>query len=209
MFALGALTILIVVLFAVSLAAQRPGGPPGTPSNDPNDPINQEKANKADMRNREWLMGNSRKTIRRAGWGPEAAALPQISEDFEKIQRVDKELMTTVFVNNLLDYKQIVKATADIKKRAARLLGNLAYPESSEAERTRALDEQRMDIRLALTQLDSAIVSFVGNPIFQTDNKVVNTVLATKVSKDLRTILKLSEWIRHQAETSGKPQTEP
>lgn len=209
LFAIDAGAILILLLCAVPLVAQRPAGPRGTPSNDPNDSINQEKANKADMRNREWLMGNSRKPIRRAGWGPEAAAIPQISEDFEKIQLVDKELMTAVFANNLLNHKQIVKATADIEKRAARLISNLAYPESPEAEKTRAGAQEKTDIRLALSKLDSAIVSFVTNPIFQTDHQVVNTELAMKVSKDLMTVVKLSESIRRQAEASGKLQTQP
>jgi len=173
LFAINAGTILIVLLFAVPLFAQRPPGPPGSPPTDPNDPINQDKANKADMRNREFMMGNSRKTIRRPGWGPGLEAIPQISEDFEKIQVVDKELMTAVFANNLLDNKHIVKATADIEKRATRLIKNLAYPESPEVEKTLAADHERMDIRLALSKLDSAIVSFVTNPIFQRDNKVV------------------------------------
>jgi hypothetical protein len=209
-FAPGALTILIVVLFAVPLAAQRPGGPPGTPSNDPNDPINQEKTNKADMRNREWLMGNSRKPIRRAAFGPEAGAMPQITEDFEKIQLIDKELMIAVFANNVLDHKQLVKSIVDIEKRAARLLTNLAYPESIEGEeKTPNGAQEKTDLRLALAKLDSAIVSFVTNPIFQTDRKVVNAELAMKVSKDLRTVLKLSGSIRRQAEASGKQHTQP
>lgn len=199
--------ILILLLFAAPLMAQT--APPGTPSNDPNDPINQEKTNKADMRNREWLMANSRKPIRRAAWGPEAAALPQITEDFEKIQLVDKELMTAVFANNVLNHKQIVKSTADIERRAARLISNLAYPESPEAEKTRTGAQEKTDIRLALSKLDSAIVSFVTNPIFQTDRKVVSAELAMKVSKDLRTVVKLSGSIRRQAEASGKQQTQP
>jgi hypothetical protein len=183
--------------------------PAGTPSNDPNDPINQEKANKADMRSREWLMGNSRKPIRRAGWGPEAAALPQITEDFEKIQLVDKELMTAVFANNVLNHKQIVKSIADIEKRAARLKSNLAYPESTEADKASAGTNEKTDLRLALSKLDSAIMSFVTNPIFQTDRKVVNAEFAVKVSNDLRTVMKLSESIRRQAEALGKQQTQP
>jgi hypothetical protein len=209
-FAIGAAgAILIVLVFAVPLVAQRPAGPRGTPSSDPNDPANQEKANKADMRNREWLMGNSRKPIRRPAWGPEAAAVPQITEDFEKIQLVDKELMTAVFANNVLNHKQIVKSTADIEKRAARLISNLAYPESPEGEKTPTGTQENTDIRLMLSKLDSAIMSFVTNPIFQTDRQVVNAELAMKVSKDLRTVVKLSESIRRQAEALGKQHVQP
>jgi hypothetical protein len=207
--AIEARTILFVLLFAVPLAAQRPGGPPGTPSNDPNDPINQEKTNKADMRNREWLMGNSRKPIRRAAWGPELAALPQINEDFQRIQLVDKDLMTAVFANNILDHKQIVKATADIEKRAGRLKGNLAYPEPGETPKTSLKTPNKTDIRLELSKLDSAIMSFVNNPIFKADRKVINAELAMKVSEDLTTVMKLSNSIRREAEALGKLQKGP
>lgn len=209
LFAVAAGASLLVLLFAVPLAAQRPAGPPGTPGNDPNDPINQEKTNKADMRNREWLMGNTRKTIRRAGWGPAAAALPQINEDFERIQLVNKELMTAVFANNILNQKQIVKATADIEKRAGRLRDNLAYPEPPEANKTPIKTAEKQDIRLALSKLDSAIMSFVNNPIFQTDRQVVNAELAIKVNEDLTTVMKLSDSVRRQAETLEKLDKRP
>ena len=208
-FAIDAGAILILLLFVVPLVAQRPSGPPGTPANDPNDPVNQERANKADMRDREWLLGNSRKPIRRAAWGPEAAAIPQIKDDFERIQLVNKELMTVVFANNVLDPRQIGKATADIGKRAARLISNLAYPEPAEGEKTTTGTQERNDIRLALSKLDGAIMSFVTNPIFQTDRQVVNAELAMRVSKDLMTVVKLSESIRRQAEALGKAQKRP
>ena len=199
--------ILIAVLFAAPLAAQQPA--PGTPESDPNDPVNQDKANKADMRNREFLMGNSRKPIRRATWGPEAAMLPQITEDFQKIQLVDKELMTAVFANNIVDPRQIVKATADIERRAARLITNLAFPRPDKLKETANVTQEKVDLRLALSKLDSSIVSFVNNPIFQTDRKVVNAELATKVSTDLMTVVKLSASIRRQAEDLGKLQKRP
>jgi len=171
--------------------------------------VNQDKANKADMRNREFLMGNSRKPIRRATWGPEAAMLPQITEDFQKIQLVDKELITAVFANNIVDPRQIVKATADIERRAARLITNLAFPRPDKLKETPNVTQEKVDLRLALSKLDSSIVSFVNNPIFQTDRKVVNAELATKVSTDLMTVVKLSASIRRQAEGLGKVQKRP
>jgi len=199
--------ILILLLLAAPLAAQRPA--PGTPESDPNDPANQDKANKADMRNREFLMGNSRKPIRRATWGPEAAMLPQITEDFEKIQLVDKELMTAVFAHDVVDPRQIMKATADIEKRAARLITNLAFPKPDKLKETPTATQEKADLRLALAKLDGSIVSFVNNPIFQTDRKVVNAERATKVSTDLMTVVKLSGSIRRQAEALARVQKRP
>jgi len=209
LFAFQARTILVVLLLAVPLVAQRPDGPPGSPASDPNDPVNQDRANKADMRTREWIMENSRKPIRRAGFGPAPAAVPQIKEDFERIQLVNKELMTAVFANNVLDHKQIMKATADIEKRAARLINNLAYPEPPDTPKPNVATQGKPDMRLNLSRLDSAIMSFVNNPIFQTDRQVVNTELAMKVSKDLKTVVKLSQSIRRETEALARTQKQP
>ncbi|HEY3040813.1 MAG TPA: hypothetical protein VGJ66_18895 [Pyrinomonadaceae bacterium] len=197
---------ILILLFAVPLVAQQAPGPPGTPANDPNDPVNQDRLNKADMRAREFLMGNTRKPIRRATWGPKEATLPQITEDFRKIQLVNKELITAVFANNILDPKQIIKATSDIEKRANRLIGNLAFPKP---DKLKELPQEKSDLRLLLAKLDSSIMNFVNNPIFQTDRKVVNAELATKVSTDLMTVVKLTGYIRRQAEALGKAQTRP
>jgi hypothetical protein len=194
--------ILIVLLFAIPAVAQRPTA---RPANDPSDPINQDRANKADMRTREFLMGNSRKPIRRAVWGPAASAMPQIKDDFERIQIVNKELMTAVFANNVVNPGQIAKATADIEKRASRMINNLAYPQPDESEKVVSVQEGD-NIRLSLSKLDSAIMSFVTNPIFQTDRQVINTKLAMEVNKELKTVVELSESIRRQAEALAKAQ---
>src|SRR5258705_6645571 len=95
--------LLLILLFTVPLAAQRPE----PPSNDPRDPENQPNTNKADMRNREWLMGNSRKLAQKRGAGPENSALGEIKEDFERMQLVERELMRSVFDFNVVDYQQI------------------------------------------------------------------------------------------------------
>jgi hypothetical protein len=149
-------------------------------------------------------MGNSRKPIRRGSWGPDMASIPQIKDDFERIQLVNNELMIAVFSKNVLDPKQIGKATGDIAKRANRLLNNLAYPKPAEESKKPSTAENNNDIRLMLSKLDAAVMSFVGNPIFQVDRQVVNTQLAMKVSQDLTTVVKLSESIRRQAEALGK-----
>lgn len=204
--AIDARLLLILLLFAVPTLAQRTAPRPGSPSNDPSDPINQDKANKADMRNREFMLGNTGKPIRRATWGPTAAAMPQIKDDFERIQIVNKELMTEVFANNVLNPKKIVKATSDIGKRASRLISNLAYPEAPASEKVLNSVQEQSDIRLTLSKLDSAIINFVTNPIFQMNRQVVNTELARKVNQELETVVKLSESIRRQAEALAKSQ---
>jgi hypothetical protein len=203
LFAIEARIIFVLLLLAIPVIAQRSGNPP---TSDPRDPINQEKTNKADMRNREFMMGNSGKPIRRGVWGPAPSALPQIKDDYERLQIVNKELMTAVFTNNIINPKQIAKATSDIAKRASRMINNLSYPQAEDSEKTPSGVQEGNDIRLALAKLDSAIMDFVNNPIFQTDRQVVNAELARKVNKELKTVVKLSESIRRQAEALGKAQ---
>jgi hypothetical protein len=188
-------------MFAVPLAAQRPA--PGTPSNDPRDPENQQTTNKGDMRNREWLMGHSRTLARKGGSGPEASALPQIKEDFERIQLIEREMMKSVFVDNLVDYQQILKTTAEIRKRATRLKANLAYPEPPDRNKAHQSTPGNSDedIKVSLTNLDRAMMSFVMNPIFQFQQQVVETKLATKAIGDLIDIIELSELTKRHAES--------
>lgn len=200
LFAIDAGAVLVVLLFTVPLAAQRPA--PGPPSNDPRDPENQQSTNKTDMKNREWLMGHSRTLSRKAGSGPEGSALPQIKEDFEQIQLIEREMVTSVFANNVLDYQQIWKTSAEIKRRAARLKTNLAYPEPldrSKARKSRP-DNYGEDIKVSLTNLDQSIRSLVLNPIFQLQQQVVETRLAMKATSDLMDIIEISELTRKRAE---------
>ena len=198
-------SVTILWVSAYPLRAQRAPAP-GSPASDPNDPVNQEKANKADMRTREWLMGNSRKVIRKPGSGPAESALPQIKEDFERIQFIDREMMRLVFTNNLVDDQQILKTTAEIRKRATRLRTNLSFPEPNNRQngtKGRPSKEDE-DIKVSLAKLDQTIMSFVMNPIFQLTQQVVDAQLATKASGDLRDIVELSETIRTNLERLNK-----
>lgn len=193
--------IILMLLFTVPLAAQRPG-PPGTPSNDPRDPENQQSTNKTDMRNREWLMGITRKPVRKPGLGPKDSALPQIKEDFERIQFINREMMKSVFAANLVNFEQILKTTIEIRKRAARLRANLAYPEPDHRPNAGKgqPSTEKDDIKLLLTNLDQSIMSFVMNPIFQLQQQVVESRLAMKATSDLMDIIELSDTIKKHAE---------
>jgi hypothetical protein len=198
---LGSRPILLMLLFIVPVTAQQ-AGVQGTPSNDPRDPENQPSTNKIDMRNREWFMGNSRKLAQKRGSGPEGSALPQIKEDFERIQLIEREMMTLVFVAKLVDYRQILKTSAEIRKRATRLKTNLAYPEppNRDNSRTSRAGHEDEDIKVSLTNLDQAIMSFVMNPIFQLRQQVVESRLAIKATSDLMDIVELSDTLKKHAQ---------
>ena len=201
------IVVFSVILWVSAYPLRAQGAPaPGSPASDPNDPVNQERTNKADIRTREWLMGNSRKPIRRSGSGPEESALSQIKEDFERIQSIDREMMRSVFTNNSVDDQQILKTTAEIRKRATRLRTNLAYPEPDNRQnggKGRPSQEDE-NIKVSLAKLDQTIMSFVMNPIFQLTQQVVDAQLAKKASSDLRDIVELSETIRRNLDRLNK-----
>src|SRR5882762_3911272 len=156
-------SISILLILSLQVAGQQPRpGSPGTPANDPNDPINQERTNKTDMRNREWLLGSNRKPVRKPGLGPDESAAPQIKEDFERIQFINREIIKTVFADGVVNSKQILRTVSEIRKRAARLRTNLAYPEpDSSHKEDLAATQGDQDIKVLLAGLDKSIMSFV------------------------------------------------
>lgn len=199
-------SVLTIFILATPVPGQQPPPrPPSTPANDPNDPVNQERTNKTDMRNREWLLGNNRKPVRKPGLGPQESAAPQIREDFERIQFINREMMKSVFADNMIDNKQILKTISEIKKRASRLRTNLAYPEPDSSQTGNDVAIQNdADIKLSLARLDKSIMSFVMNPIFQLKQQIVEAELAKKAIGDLRDVVDQSDRIRKKIESSNK-----
>ncbi len=195
----------ILLVLGVQVLGQRPAGPPGTPANDPNDPINQERTNKADLRDREWLLGNNRKPVRKPGLGPDQSAALQIREDFERIQFINREMIKAVFADRVVDNKQILKTVSEIRKRAARLRASLAYPEPENPHDVKtAATQSDTDIKVLLAGLDRSLMSFVTNPIFQLTQQVVEADLARKASGDLRDVMEQSDKIKKKIEMLDK-----
>ena len=196
------LAALVLSLLANPVQAQQPRpGAPGTPASDPNDPVNQERTNKTDLGNREWLLANNRKLVRKPGFGPTASVAPQISEDFERIQVINREMLKTVFVDNVINKKEILKTVAEIRKRAARLRTNLSFPEPDNLRTSPATSEDDFDIKLLLARLDHSIMNFVTNPIFQLKQEVVEMESAKKAAGDLRDVIDQSDKIKTNIQT--------
>lgn len=192
------------ILLAVAgvVLPQRSGRP--AESTDPNDPANQERTNKTDLRNREWLLENTRKPVRKPGLGPSQSAAPQIQADFERIQFINRDMMKSVLVDTVVDHKQIRKTVGEIRKRATRLKENLAYPEAENPHDANAPAPGYSDIRQLLVEMDNSLMSFVTNPIFQLNQQVVKADLARKASADLRSVIEYSNKITKLLDSSNK-----
>lgn len=131
-------------------------------------------------------------------------AFAQIRDDFRRIQIVNQEVMQAVSSGNGLDYKYISEATAEIKKRAARLKLNMVFPESEKEESSRKTPEpDDYNLKPSLVALDNLIFSFVHNPVFR-DAGVIDAKLGGKARRDLDIIIELSDKVRKIAERMRK-----
>ena len=132
--------------------------------------------------------------------------LPQIKEDFARMQVVNNEMMRAVFDLNTLDYNNILDTSAEIRKRAGRLKTNLRLPALGDEEEKKPLHVPSDDAALKelLLLLDDSIMSFVKNPLFQ-KTEVLDTKLSAKASRDLKAIIELSGAIRQSVGRLNKP----
>lgn len=183
---------------SASLQAQQ------TPPSDPNRPT-QDAFNRRDMRDREAALRiRAKSENKRAHALAPEQLLAQIKEDYERIQALNNEMRRAARVAGVLDYKRISSVSAEVKKRATRLEENLLFPEPEEEAKKQkdgaGFDTEQM--KASLSSLDELIVSFVTNPVFQSN--ALDAQQATKAGRDLREIIELSAEIRKAAEQLNK-----
>jgi hypothetical protein len=137
--------------------------------------------------------------------------LPQIKEDFTRIQVVNNAMMRRVFDEGALDFRVISESIMEIRKRANRLKLNLMLPEPEVLDKSqRVAVSAPADGRVkdSLLTLDTMIMGFVKNPLFQKPG-VIDAKLSTQAGRDLKTIIEFSGDIRKEIERLSKQQTRP
>jgi hypothetical protein len=130
---------------------------------------------------------------------------PQINEDFQRIQVVHNEIVRMLKPESALNYDRLADLTGEIKKRSARLRGNLALPEPEKTE-TQPVHHDVVDeshIKQSIGDLHDLIVSFVGNDIFK-NLGVVDAKIIDEASQNLDNIINVSEEIKREAKILGK-----
>jgi len=128
----------------------------------------------------------------------------QIREDFHRLQLVNNEMMQATFPAKSAytpDSNHISKSTDEIHKRAKRLLTNLRLPETEIKEQKPANEDiaNANQLKSALLELDSLVMSFIGNPTFKHPN-VVDVVESVRAKRDLLGIIELSRRIKQHSE---------
>ncbi len=133
------------------------------------------------------------------------AIASQVKQDFERIQSVYNDIVIAMSASDTLDNRFVSEATTEIMKRASRLKTNLVLPAPQDTEQGAAKEAGLSDDQLKprLKKLCLHIVSFVTNPLFETSG-VLDIEQSTKASRDLESIIKVSESISKTAEKLTK-----
>lgn len=146
------------------------------------------------VRNLELLVSNVRRNINLDSRQNQQIQL-SVRDDFRKLQKVNNDLMTRMFVRSSfatqeITQKEVRSSLGEIKKIAKRLRLDLAIPEVKASETS-----YHVTLSPGLLMLDKAVMSFVENPLFQ-QPRVIDAELASRAEKDLNEILLLSDFLR-------------
>ncbi|MFL6335553.1 MAG: hypothetical protein ACJ754_19770 [Pyrinomonadaceae bacterium] len=127
----------------------------------------------------------------------------QINEDFTRLQVVNNALARASASGEELDPGLVAQALTEIRKRAGRLKENLLLPEKVE-ERPKASDVfEPGQLKESLAALDRLVVSFVGNPGFQSV-RVIDPQWGAAARRDLEGIIELSGQLKKSCEQSHR-----
>jgi hypothetical protein len=195
---LPAAPIILILASATTLLAQRPPRPA------------EQRARSNQVALNEWRRTHMKEELDKQFQKKRITLMPQIKEDFTRIQIVNNAMMRKVFDEAVLDYKGVSGQLAEIRKHASRLKENLMLPESTDKD-----DAQRLLSVPALTQLkdsllalDKLIMGFVQNPLFQKPG-VIDAKLWALAGHDLKTIIEFSGNIKKEAEKLSRLQARP
>jgi hypothetical protein len=180
-----------------STLAQRPAtGPPPMDRR-----VNTDRIRQQDMSSREWQLrnfGNEGKAVKDRR--QLEALLEQTAQDFDRILTIHNEFARMLSASKPIEYNFISEASAEIRKRAARLQSTLnlhqLQTETPVVENTDALDETQF--KDALIRMCKQIRSFVTNPVIENPN-TVDAQQLTNARRDLESVIQLSGHLKKEA----------
>jgi hypothetical protein len=126
----------------------------------------------------------------------------QLIEDFEKLHTINAEKIANLSSASI-DYKALSDVTADLKNRATRIKYNVTILQIADKGEKIRYDETPDCLGSMVPELSRLIDSFLGSPVFRLSSP--NDVeLRVKASRDLESIIKLSETINRIAKRSTR-----
>jgi len=129
--------------------------------------------------------------------------LAELSEDFQRLKRINKEKLLPLSSAQSLDYKEILQTSAEINSRAKRIRSNT--PVSLQDKKAEKTSYEESDDRLASLMIDltKAIDSLLGSSGFQTVSANDNESRTT-AGRDLENVIRLSASVNKIAKRLSK-----
>ncbi len=130
---------------------------------------------------------------------------PEIKEDFEEIQKINRDVFQFAGVKTPIDYAVVLKMVSEINHRAVRLGSNLFSVENTEKKESK--DKQQAikteELKTLLNVLDKFVNNFVHSPIFQSVN-IVNSQDSLDAQRDLEKVIEISFLVKEKTKKLKK-----
>lgn len=189
-----------------SLSAQKrrpvPSAPakPPSPDSTPNSTRNYRSAEQASLEmsilmSRRTLIGDLERERRRLA--------SQLARDLEQLEQINTEKIVPLSSATSLDYKNVARASAEIKARATRIK---FYSPIALIDRTGEkihYEPEATQLGTMLPQLSRAVTKFIENPVFRI-SAPNDAELRSIAAHDLEGIIKLSDTISKIAKRLSK-----
>ena len=190
-----------------SLSAQKRGTVPSPPSSPPPEAPAAPKSTGPNPRtaeqaalemqilmSRRWTLPDQERERRRS------AAL--IAMNLERLGQLEAESIAPASVKSV-DYKNLARATAEIKERALKIKFNLPFVLKDRGEKVRH-EADPAQLGSMLSELSRAIKRFIGNPSLRV-NSPNDAELRAAAGHDMEGIIKISETVNKIAKALSKP----
>ena len=179
--------------FAIPIMAQQ-----GSPR-PPND-VDPARARFEDTSKREMQLRGLGNTSKPSDPKQLQALMAQVQQDFERILTLHNQIVHVVTTNDILAVDFVSDATAEIRKRATRLLTTLAFEKLDASEQNRDKRKQFNDSEMkdALVALCQHIESFIANPVIKTPG-TIDAQQSARARRDLEDVIELGDSINKSA----------
>ena len=156
----------------------------------------------SDIKNRSLEMERVKRESYKRPTTDSTVKFPEIKEDFEKIQKINSDVLQPIFAKSPANFAALLKAVTEINHRAVRLNANL-FSADAEKDKENKKSAASADLKVLIGKLDKNINFFVHSPIFQ-NLQIVNPNDSLQAQKDLETVIKISHLIKENAAKTMK-----
>jgi hypothetical protein len=207
LFALVALALILAQPISAAAQKRRPNPPPPPPpsaeprtdsqtSTVPNmRTMDQAALEMAILMSKRWTPADQERERRRV--------TAQITMELERLSQIEAETIAQASIKSIDDYKNLARATSEIKERALKIKYNLPFVLKDKGEKIRR-EADASQLGTMLPELSRVIKSFIANPALRV-NSPNDVELRAAAGHDMEGIIKLSETINKIAKALSKP----